>query len=40
MSGRVNEIDEVVIALARLGEALELLLFNLVVQGNTCTMQS
>jgi len=40
VSGRVNEVDEVVITMARLGEALELLLRNLVVQGDTCTVRS
>ena len=40
MSGRVNEIDKVIIALAILGEALELLLLNLIVQRDACTQST
>ena len=36
MPRRVNEVDEVVIALARLDEALELLVLNLIVQRDAC----
>lgn len=39
MSGGVDEVDEVVIAIPLLGEALQLLLLNLVVQGDTCKQQ-
>ncbi len=34
--GGVDEVDEVVIAVALLGEALQLLVLNLVVQRDTC----
>ena len=34
--GRVDEVDEVVIAITLLGEALELLILNLVVQRDAC----
>ena len=36
MSGRVDEVDEVVKALAIFGEALELLLLDLIVQRDAC----